>query len=420
MTHETHINQPEDQLPYDYNDLTGFAPFGTEALMQDQRGLVYGEDVPKKVGAFTKAFVEQKPNAIESEVAQRLNGPRVSPEGDESLLKLEIDARSARSLAEKADMYTHDELEKVRDALGDLTEFHTTKLEASFTLSLAKDDQTSARELFTRWNSGQKQWVDWLATDPAEGGATDEQLKNVLQWNEYQFRKINNDPRNQERLKLFEQCYEVGLVEAVAKGELHKQLLDNYDTQPKPTVVIADPLSLAMLGNHGFIHQTYNADDVEGRSIILERDWGALTYLHERTHMLGRLKGDSLTNEASTDLIARKVHKHSPVSAVEPFNSTYTDEEDILDAYMTFAAVDVYEVSEFYANRDGEGMIKRLGDGLKSGDYIGSRKEFIDDIKELAKRNNITASEGTILNRVAARVQELKRDVLSNLQQGVQ
>lgn len=48
------------------------------------------------------------------------------------------------------------------------------------------------------------------------------------------------------------------------------------------------------------------------------------------------------------------------MAAVEPYKHTYAAEEDILDAYMTFADVDLYEASEFYARRDAAGLYSLL------------------------------------------------------------
>lgn len=213
MAHEISQDQEEQKLPYDYNEYTGFTPFGANVLMSEQGDLKDAEEVPQKIGAFTKVFVDHDPSVTEEQVAQKLRGPRISPEDNDKLFKLEMDARAARAGLELGHQYTHRELEKARETLRNLSDLQRARLEASFSQALAWDDETSAPQLFLRWNrgnQGSKMWIDWLMSDPASGGAQDEQLKNVLQWNEYQFRKINNDPMNKERIHMYELCYEQG------------------------------------------------------------------------------------------------------------------------------------------------------------------------------------------------------------------
>lgn len=407
MTHEL-TQHEEPYVPYNYDQDHGFSPLGAEALMGEQQALQSAEEIPAKLGAFTKAYVEHDPSKTEDEVAEAFHARKtgkLSPDGANDLFALEMNAMTAAVGHRMSQEKMTKALAETREQLTNLDRHDRLKVESSFTDALtATESDRAALGNFLRWKDASDPqdtmlFVEWLGTDADKGGATDEQLRNVLQWNEHKYREINEGEA--EHLRLHEWAFERGLEQAVQAGELDQALLDNFKNQPKPKVSIADPLSLAMLSAHGYIHQDKYAGHVSGRSIVLEAGWRSKTFVHERTHILGRFLADRDLNEATTDKLAKKIFAHSPLADLDTYNQIYDVEEQILDGFMAGAKMDDVELSKLYAGRNSSRFVERLDTGAKSGDLF----QDLDDLKKLAKRINEQAGNPTdrrSLNRTVA------------------
>ncbi|HJP96811.1 MAG TPA: hypothetical protein VJ843_05590 [Candidatus Saccharimonadales bacterium] len=368
MTHELPQQHEEPYVPYNYDQDHGFSPLGADALMGEQQALQSAEELPVKLGAFTKAYVEHDSSKTEDEVAKVFHARKtgkLSPEGSDDLFKLEVNALTAVVGQRMSQEKMTKALAETREQLKGLNDYDRLKVESRFMDALTTDERDRpALFHFLRWkNASDPQnnmlLTEWLSTQPGEGGATDEQLRNVLQWNEHKFQEVNADEA--EHLRLHEWAYEQGLEQAVQVGELDQALLDNFKNQPKPKVSIADPLSLSILGTHGFIQRDKYAGHVSGRSIVLEQGWRSKTFAHERTHILGRFFTDHDLNEAATDKLGKKIFEHSPLAKLDTYELFYDAEEQVLDSHMKPAAMNDVELSRLYAKRDTSGFEERLG-----------------------------------------------------------
>lgn len=407
MTHEL-TQHEEPYVPYNYDQDHGFSPLGAEVLMGEQQALQNAEEIPAKLGAFTKAYVEHDPSKTEDEVAAAFHARKtgkLSPEGADDLFALEMDAMTAAVGHRMSQEKMTKVLAETREQLAGLDRYDRLKVESNFMDALtAKESDHAVLDHFLRWKDASDPqdtmlFVEWLGTSADKGGATDEQLRNVLQWNEHKYREINADEA--EHLRLHEWAFEQGLEQAVQSGELDQALLDNFKNQPKPKVSIADPLSLEMLSSHGYIHQDKYAGHVSGRSIVLEVGWRSKTFVHERTHILGRFLADPDLNEATTDKLAKKIFAHSPLADLDTYDQIYDAEEQILDGFMAGAKMDDVELSKLYAGRNSSRFVERLDTGTKSGDLF----QDLDDLKKLAKSINEQAGNPTdhdSLNRTVA------------------
>lgn len=390
MTHE------EPYTRYDYSDQAGFSPLGAEVLMAEQSALDSAERLPKKLGEFTKAYVEHDSSKTEEELAEQFASQalKMSPDGESGLLRLELDARTEQAGIKLSEEKMVSTLAEVRSQLSALDLPSRTKVESNLLQALVTPANESTLATFLRWKGDTDidqglPWAEWLSRKPEEGGASDEQLRNILQWNEYEFRRYNLE--NAESLRLHELAFEDGLRRAVAAGDIDQAVLDNYINQPKPPVHIADPLNLQMINSQGYVHQDRYAGHVHGRSIILERYWSSDVYVHERSHTLGRFTIDRDLNEATTDIVGGTIYEHSILKAVDNYKKIYDPEMRVLRGFMRPAGMEDLELSRLYAKRDSPTFIERLDKGARNKDVLAD----MDELRQIATEANARAGMPT-------------------------
>ncbi len=195
------------------------------------------------------------------------------------------------------------ELEVVRSLLHDnLTEEDNQKMDLF--LGIVADDTKATilpNSLKTFFEQGRKDFGDDLTfLGWATNHASDEQLLNILQWNDDYLRSLDEADEFKERATKLKDEYRQGLDSAIKKGLLHPSLAASASEMNKIPIRHASPLSPIIAEAHGYIDTTSKAVHVRPH----ENDF---TFYHELTHLRGSGFVSEL-EEGRTDLIAEAIY----------------------------------------------------------------------------------------------------------------
>lgn len=241
----------------------------------------------------------------------------------------------------------------------DLDEEGSLQFEVRLIRSSDKESNTSHRTLFHYWKEQAEQdanremsWFEWLSLRPEEGGATNEQLLNIVQWNEQEFRKVNQDPATKEYLRHNEILFKDGLETAVANGSLSPLVIDAYRAHGgRGNIYIGDALDQTLISAAGYVDRGY---------MVLSPGFSAATYMHERSHTLGRL-GKRTINEGATDTMAKVISDNSRIPG-QWF--TYERHVPIIKGLLELSGMTTAQFSEYFVTKDDDAFFDAIQQSL--------------------------------------------------------
>lgn len=283
---------------------------------------------------------------------------------------IELESRSA----ELTKMY----LDRVRGELSTTNAWENYRGSKKFDdeLQTVVEETHGPGHVFMDWKQSSEQavgkelsWLDWLGSTPEEGGTTDEQLTNVLQWNEYRYRQINNDPRTHEQLRNLEANYSRALESVIKADKLSPALMDAYEGSAMPKVFIGDSLNKAFRIASGYADKDF---------IVMSPQLDFGTYAHERTHHLGGLGG---LDEGAVDIITQPICEAGAGS--EAYEIQYSEQVELLNRVLSLADLDKKEISYYFAHNDVDGFFDVVNDrsGMDiSSAYNGLRLQLEDSM----------------------------------------
>ncbi|HMH70456.1 MAG TPA: hypothetical protein VK502_03575 [Candidatus Saccharimonadales bacterium] len=200
---------------------------------------------------------------------------------------------------------------------------------------------------------GAESIVDWLAqeTPGGEGGATDEQLAQLLEWN---IEKTEEIAQNPEIIRTLTKDYFDNIQQATDDGRLHPDW--RQETARVDEVVIGDIFDLRFVGHNDKVRGgSYSS---EHKNLVVwpyepgDEPLSPHIFGHEMTHSMGGV-GRGWMNEAFTEKFASIIDGYDPVDSEF---ATYQDGQDVLDSLVQNAPekLTYFDISEHYIGDDKE------------------------------------------------------------------
>lgn len=245
--------------------------------------------------------------------------------------RAEMAAQESQGLADIYDFQANETVEIVRYELS-----RFTAAEEKYLDTLLDSNSEFSPFLKSLNPPGTLSWATWLMREPEEGGATDDQVKNVLQWHVDYVDRMNGGHDGVDRIHEAFQLSRDSYIKAAEAGLLPAELIGRLQEAKQEEIVYEDIFKLARELNHGFAYLDSHAIHLPGPEQVRVR-------LHEFSHAyIGtmypgkeKIAGKRWLDEALTEIIA-SIAQTGTVEAIYEFDDDkfYPAERKLLAAIL--------------------------------------------------------------------------------------